>query len=82
MMKSYTVVKPPPAKELKEDLKEYSDTSSIAAPTDKIKLMKQNMSPWPEEIQVITAMVRECFEKNSKPPKTSTEFYKVGKILG
>jgi serine/threonine protein kinase len=54
----------------------------MALENDKIKERRKNMSPRSHEIDVITNLIKDCFKKYSKLPKTSTEFYKVGKILG
>lgn len=39
-------------------------------------------SPRSKEVNLIKSLIKECFEKYKKPPKTQLELYKIGKMLG
>jgi len=41
-----------------------------------------NVSPRTKEVGLIKTLIKECFEKYGKPPKTQLELYKIGKMLG
>ena len=40
------------------------------------------LSPRTREVNLLTKVVTDCFDKYQKMPKTRIELYKVGKILG
>jgi len=39
-------------------------------------------TPRAKEVGLIKALIKECFAKFNKPPKTQVELYKIGKMLG
>ena len=75
----------------KDERKVFSNQNS-----PKIKLLKSNTSKQESRIpreeeetkdesqssETIIKMVEEYFKKDNKPPETTTEFYRAGKILG
>ena len=42
----------------------------------------RNLSPRSREITMVMRMIRSSFEKTKQPPVTTTDFYRIGKMLG
>ncbi|CDW78202.1 protein kinase domain containing protein [Stylonychia lemnae] len=47
-----------------------------------LKHSATELSPRSKEVNLIKSLIKECFAKYSKPPKTQIELYKIGKMLG
>ena len=46
------------------------------------KKANQAESPRAREVKLLSQVIRDCFAKHGKMPKTRIELYKVGKVLG
>jgi serine/threonine protein kinase len=42
----------------------------------------KNMTPKTRCLNKLTARVKACFEQKGTPPDTTTDFYKIGKVMG
>jgi serine/threonine protein kinase len=40
------------------------------------------LTPRSKEVFLIKELIKDCFKKHQKPPKTQVELYKIGKVLG
>jgi len=65
------------------DLNEKAFYGKIMKKTKNLESSEfQNLSPRSREIATVMKFIKQSFEQNSEAPVTTTDFYRIGKMLG